>query len=130
MNFKKYVGEKMRRRREEMGYSSQSAFAKVIHVDKSRVNRWETGTNLPDPDFRAKIIDKLKLPDDFFEVTAPLPEPPIPAFDDAATFLAKFSNLSPPRRALVLAIVNDDAHHVDPDSPLLPILEELLKSQP
>lgn len=64
-NFKRRIGKKIKARRLEVGFDTQAALAKAIHVDQSRVARWESGTNLPDTSLRAELCRALKIDDDY-----------------------------------------------------------------
>lgn len=59
-NYKKLVGEKIRKRREEMGFPSQEDLAAALNTDQSRISRWETGRNLPTGDRRKGLLELLK----------------------------------------------------------------------
>lgn len=76
-NLKKTIGKKLRAKREEKGFSTQASFAKAIDADQSRVSRWETGDNVPDSSYRARINEVLGVTDDYWFsdlTTAPPPK--------------------------------------------------------
>jgi transcriptional regulator with XRE-family HTH domain len=64
-NFKRAVGERLRARRIMLGFKTQAKLAKALGVDQSRVARWESGSNLPDSNYRAKIHEVLGTDDDY-----------------------------------------------------------------
>lgn len=66
-NIKEAIGLKILTRRKEMGFKTQKALGEAVGVDRTRVSRWESGENLPDPIYRDLLIEKLQLPDNFFE---------------------------------------------------------------
>src|SRR5690606_14319550 len=41
--------------------------AKIPGVDRTRISRWESGENLPDPVYREKLSSLLSLPEGFFD---------------------------------------------------------------
>lgn len=59
-SFKKRFGQKLRARRIEKGFSSQSDLAEKLEVDQSRVSRWENGREFPDGPYRDKLMKVLK----------------------------------------------------------------------
>jgi transcriptional regulator with XRE-family HTH domain len=66
-NFKELVGKKIKARRREKGFTSQRALAIAVGADRTRVSRWESGENLPDPAYKALLAEKLDVPETFFD---------------------------------------------------------------
>lgn len=128
-SYKKTIGARIRRRRRELGYNSQEAFAKALGLDQPRVNKWETGKNYPDASHRQKIAEKLKVTEsEFFSVNEPPETPPKaelgpetiqairevvkeslaetqPRDDDAEKLLGLISRLTPAQRRTLIATV-------------------------
>jgi len=68
-NYKKLIGQKIQDRRIEMGFSTQAAFAKALCIDQSRVSRWESGANVPDPESKSEIMRILKCDESLFDIS-------------------------------------------------------------
>lgn len=73
-NFKKAVGKKIKERREFMGYPTQEKLASAfldkekIKVDRSRISRWETGENFPDPEYREALFRLLDTDESLLDI--------------------------------------------------------------
>ena len=67
VNLKKLIGAKIKKRRLEVGFSSQAKLAEAVGIDQSRVSLWESGAHKPDPGFRAKLAEVLDVDVSFFE---------------------------------------------------------------
>lgn len=67
MNFKIYIGNKIKNRRKEMGFKNQKALAAAMGVDETRISRWESGQNIPDSHLRKTLCRLLKVDNQFFE---------------------------------------------------------------
>lgn len=65
-NFKIMIGEKIRRRREELGFKAKD-LALAVGVDPPQVSRWENGKRRPDPVFRESLCRILKVDESFFD---------------------------------------------------------------
>ena len=59
-------GEKIRKRRKELGYSSQLSFAEAIGADRVTVSRWETGEYGIGQEHFESVKKVLKVDDSFF----------------------------------------------------------------
>lgn len=66
-NFKETIGKKIKERRKAMGFKTQESLGIAVGADRTRVSRWESGENLPDPVYRDKLIEKLGLAHSFFD---------------------------------------------------------------
>lgn len=68
-SFKKRVGETLKRLRKMKGFASQSTFAEALQVDQSTVQRWESGSFLPQQEHVTKIekVLGIKSLDKIFE---------------------------------------------------------------
>lgn len=79
--YKKLVGERIRRRREELGFESQGRLADILHqlgakaVDQSRISRWESGASLPSEKFEPFLLAALRMTRDqlFSQLEAHVP---------------------------------------------------------
>ena len=67
MNFKDYIGKKIKKRRKQLGFKTQKDLAAALGTDESRVSRWESGQNIPDRTFKKVICKVLKVDMQFFE---------------------------------------------------------------
>jgi transcriptional regulator with XRE-family HTH domain len=61
-DFKKQVGDRLRRTREALeGRPSQAKLAKKLEITKSRWNNYERGVRMLDPDIAVALCDKYEL---------------------------------------------------------------------
>jgi len=60
-SYKTAIGSRIKKRRIELGFKTQQAFADALGVDQPRVNKWENGANLPDAKHQALICKVLKI---------------------------------------------------------------------
>lgn len=84
------LGEKIRKRRKELGYKTQEALADKLDVDVSRISRWETGDEFPDTKHRANLFEILKMNDDFS-----IDQKHYPTFSDATHLLLAYGKAKP-----------------------------------
>ena len=63
---KEHFGKILRKRREEMGFDTQEAFAKKLGTEQSTVNRWETGRFSPDDQSFREICRILNVESEYF----------------------------------------------------------------
>lgn len=124
-SYKKLVGDRIRLRRIELGYSSQDKLADALHkagaknIDQSRVSRWESGASLPSPEFRPFLLRALKMSEDqLFArlVPATPPEPPEPfsaEWTEVARLLTALVEASPLRQLIALYVATFDSQYLD-----------------
>lgn len=67
-SYKKRVGKKIRKRREELGFDTQTDLAKAFlaksngkKVDRTMISKWESGAQLPKGKNRAKLLEILEV---------------------------------------------------------------------
>lgn len=114
-NFKRLVGSKIGRRRQEIGFATQRALAEKLKVDTSRVNRWEMGENLPEGVYKAALLKVLKTDDSIMDINESVEKTD---FTFVASFLHAFSGLSPYRKSFLLAVAFRDESYIS-DEPSL-----------
>jgi len=59
--YREFVGNRIKARRIELGFSKQGDLAKAIGTDRTRVSRWESGESLPDGIYKAKLLATLEM---------------------------------------------------------------------
>jgi len=59
------IGPRLKALRKAIGYESQTAFAKEIHVEKNTYNPWETGARPLTFEGACNIKDRFRIPLDY-----------------------------------------------------------------
>jgi len=67
-SYKKAVGQKIQKRRLELGFNTQEEFANAMDLDQSRISRWERGESLPQIRYRPQLYKVLKTDESLFEI--------------------------------------------------------------
>jgi transcriptional regulator with XRE-family HTH domain len=117
-NFKKLVGQKIRERRKIMGFQTQDALAKAIGADRTRISRWESGENLPDPVYKEALAKALGVDESFFEdIPSPAPSTRSELHDVFNAVLAEMDRRS-----------GDSKANSDDETPALTALESHITS--
>lgn len=125
-NTRRLLGQKIRKRREEMGFRTQSDLASKMGVDRTRISRWETGESLPDSQSREDLKVLLEVDDGFFDlVEDELSIASVSYINQVSSFLARLAEISPERRRLIFALAYSDPSYLEGDHALLQLFESL-----
>lgn len=60
-SYKKLIGQRIAKRRIEMGFTTQSQLAEALDIDTSRVSNYETGKNSPKGKLLKKVLKVLGM---------------------------------------------------------------------
>ncbi len=71
-SFKKIIGQRIAKRRLELGFANQQAFADALEIERATVSRYETGHNTPVGKNLKKILRILKMKES--ELKSPIQE--------------------------------------------------------
>lgn len=67
-SFKREIGKKLQAARKAKGFKTQQDLAeKIPGLDRTRISRWESGENIPDPIYQEQLISLLSLSNGFFK---------------------------------------------------------------
>lgn len=80
-NWKKKIGQKIRKRRIEKGFSSQGKLAEKLEIDTARVSDWERGEHIP-AKHKAKLFKILEIDDLYLREEEEKPAPTLPTKND------------------------------------------------
>lgn len=72
-SLRKRVGERIRKRRRQMGFESQKSLADALDIEQSTVARWESGKSTPIDDNLERLTSLLKIePEQLFTQSEPV----------------------------------------------------------
>lgn len=87
-NFKKLVGKKIRKRRDDLGLG-QEEIADFLNTETARVSNYERGVHLPEGKLKAKLLKILKAEESLLDIDEKDSKPP-PLTPDEAEFIRLF----------------------------------------
>ena len=109
-NFKKLVGEKIKRLRLARELT-QEQLAAHLGIDKARVSDWERGEHLPEGALKAALLKRLKSDESLIDISPPRDEAPVqyvPTPREMSQVYNALVNGIPERRLLGLFLLTGD----------------------
>lgn len=67
-SYKRLIGQKIQKRRVEVGFRNQALLASKVGTDQATVSRWESGAHLPEGALKRALSSALDVNEEFFEL--------------------------------------------------------------